>query len=143
MGRILSIDYGRKRTGLAVSDPLHIIAGALETVPTHTLMDYLKAYVASHEVEMIVVGMPLQMDGQPSESYIYIRPFVDRLRREMPHMRIEMFDERFTSQIALRTMIDGGVPKKRRREDKGLVDRISATIILQGYMDSKQCKTGQ
>ena len=127
MGRILAIDYGRKRTGLAVTDPLQIIANALDTVPTHTLMDY----------DAIVIGMPLQMDGLPSESYTYIRPFVEKLRKEMPAMRIELFDERFTSRLALRAMIDGGVPKKRRREDKGLVDRISATIILQGYLDSR------
>ena len=131
MGRILAIDYGRKRTGLAVTDPLQIIANALDTVPTHTLMDYVKSYAAANAVDAIVIGMPLQMDGLPSESYTYIRPFVEKLRKEMPAMRIELFDERFTSRLALRAMIDGGVPKKRRREDKGLVDRISATIILQ------------
>ena len=134
MGRILAIDYGRKRTGLAVTDPLQIIAN---TVPTHTLMDYVKSYAAANAVDAIVIGMPLQMDGLPSESYTYIRPFVEKLRKEMPAMRIELFDERFTSRLALRAMIDGGVPKKRRREDKGLVDRISATIILQGYLDSR------
>ena len=137
MGRILAIDYGRKRTGLAVTDPLQIIANALDTVPTHTLMDYVKSYAAANAVDAIVIGMPLQMDGLPSESYTYIRPFVEKLRKEMPAMRIELFDERFTSRLALRAMIDGGVPKKRRREDKGLVDRISATIILQGYLDSR------
>ncbi|MDD3108258.1 MAG: Holliday junction resolvase RuvX [Alistipes sp.] len=138
MGRILAIDYGRKRTGLAVTDPLQLIAGALDTVPTHTLMEYLKRYVAEQAVELIVVGMPWQMDGAPSESYTYIRPFVARLRKELPTISIELFDERFTSQLALRAMIEGGVPKKRRREDKGLVDRVSATIILQGYMESRQ-----
>ena len=137
MGRILAIDYGRKRTGLAVTDPLQIIANALDTVPTHTLMDYVKSYAAANAVDAIVIGMPLQMDGQPSESYTYIRPFVEKLRKEMPAMRIELFDERFTSKLALRAMIDGGVPKKRRREDKGLVDRVSAAIILQGYLDSR------
>ena len=137
MGRILAIDYGRKRTGLAVTDPLQIIANALDTVPTHTLMDYVKSYAAANAVDAIVIGMPLQMDGLPSESYTYIRPFVEKLRKEMPAMRIELFDERFTSRLALRAMIDGGVPKKRRREDKGLVDRVSATIILQGYLDSR------
>ena len=137
MGRILAIDYGRKRTGLAVTDPLQIIANALDTVPTHTLMDYVKSYAAANAVDAIVIGMPLQMDGLPSESSTYIRPFVEKLRKEMPAMRIELFDERFTSRLALRAMIDGGVPKKRRREDKGLVDRISATIILQGYLDSR------
>ena len=116
MGRILAIDYGRKRTGLAVTDPLQIIANALDTVPTHTLMDYVKSYAAANAVDAIVIGMPLQMDGLPSESYTYIRPFVEKLRKEMPAMRIELFDERFTSRLALRAMIDGGVPKKRRRE---------------------------
>ena len=100
-------------------------------------MDYVKSYAAANAVDAIVIGMPLQMDGLPSESYTYIRPFVEKRRNEMPAMRIELFDERFTSRLALRAMIDGGVPKKRRREDKGLVDRISATIILQGYLDSR------
>lgn len=116
---------------------MQIIANALDTVPTHTLMDYVKSYAAANAVDAIVIGMPLQMDGQPSESYTYIRPFVEKLRKEMPAMRIELFDERFTSKLALRAMIDGGVPKKRRREDKGLVDRVSAAIILQGYLDSR------
>ena len=120
-----------------MTDPLQIIANALDTVPTHTLMDYVKSYAAANAVDAIVIGMPLQMDGQPSESYTYIRPFVEKLRKEMPAMRIELFDERFTSKLALRAMIDGGVPKKRRREDKGLVDRVSAAIILQGYLDSR------
>ena len=97
MGRILAIDYGRKRTGLAVSDPLRIIANPLETVPTHTLMEVIKRYVAEHEVDLIVVGMPLQMDGRPAEAYTYIRPFLNRLGKEMPQMPVELFDERFTS----------------------------------------------
>lgn len=137
MGRILSIDYGRKRTGLAVSDPLQMIAGALETVPTHTLMDFLKRYLSQNDVETVVVGMPRQMDGTPSESYIYIRPFVERMKKEFPTLPIEMFDERFTSRLAQRAIIEGGVKKSRRREDKGLVDRVSAAIILQGYLDSR------
>ena len=141
MGRILAIDYGRKRTGLAVSDPLRIIANPLETVPTHTLMEVLKRYISEHDVDLIVVGMPLQMDGRPAEAYTYIRPFLNRLGKEMPQMRVELFDERFTSKLALQTMITGGVPKKRRREDKGMVDRISATIILQGYMEAQNLQT--
>lgn len=141
MGRILAIDYGRKRTGLAVSDPLRIIANPLETVPTHTLMEVLKRYISEHDVDLIVVGMPLQMDGLPAEAYTYIRPFLNRLGKEMPQMRVELFDERFTSKLALQTMITGGVPKKRRREDKGMVDRISATIILQGYMEAQSIQT--
>ena len=127
MGRIVAIDYGRKRTGLAVTDPLQMIAGALDTVPTHTLMDFLKKYLPANG----------QMDGTPSESYTYIRPFVARLQKEFPDLRVEMFDERFTSKLAFQAMIEGGVKKSRRREDKGLVDRVSATIILQGYLESR------
>ena len=137
MGRIVAIDYGRKRTGLAVTDPLQMIAGALDTVPTHTLMDFLKKYLPANGVETVVVGMPRQMDGTPSESYMYIRPFVTRLQKEFPDLRIEMFDERFTSKLAFQAMIEGGVKKSRRRGDKGLVDRVSATIILQGYFESR------
>lgn len=139
MGRIIAIDYGRKRTGLAVTDPLRIIAGALDTVPTHQLMDYLKRYVAANEVDTIVVGLPRQMNGEFSESYTYIRPFVERLKKEMPDMSVEMADERFTSKLAMQAMIDGGVSKTRRR-DKGLVDRVSAAIILQGYLETLNIK---
>ncbi len=137
MGRILAIDYGRKRCGLAVTDPLQIIAGALETVPTHTLMDFLKEYLARNEVDALVMGMPRQMNGEPSESFTYIAPFVRRLEKEFPKLRIEWMDERFTSRLAMQAMITGGVPKMQRR-DKGLVDRVSATIILQSYLDSKK-----
>ena len=133
MGRILAIDYGAKRTGLAVTDPLRIIAGALDTVPTAAL---LKRYVVAEGVDLIVVGMPRQMSGAPSASYSQIRPLVERLRKELPGIRVELFDERFTSVLAQRAIIEGGVPKSRRRHDKGLVDRVSATIILQGYMES-------
>lgn len=136
MGRILAIDYGAKRTGLAVTDPLRIIAGALDTVPTAALLDYVKRYVVAEGVDLIVVDMPRQMSGAPSASYSQIRPLVERLRKELPGMRVELFDERFTSVLAQRAIIEGGVPKSRRRHDKGLVDRVSATIILQGYMES-------
>lgn len=132
MGRILAIDYGAKRTGLAVTDPLRIIAGALDTVPTAALLDYVKRYVVAEGVDLIVVGMPRQMSGAPSASYSQIRPLVERLRKELPGMRVELFDERFTSVLAQRAIIEGGVPKGRRRHDKGLVDRVSATIILPG-----------
>lgn len=135
MGRILAIDYGRKRTGLAVTDPLRIIASPLETVPTHTLSGYLKQYVPANGVDIIVVGMPTQMNGEPSESYTYIKPFVDNLRKEMPGIEVVMYDERFTSKMAMRAMIEGGV-KKMQRRDKAMVDRISAAIILQGYLET-------
>ncbi len=137
MGRILALDYGGKRTGIAVTDPLRIIANSLTTVPTAELRAFLAKYFAANDVDTIVVGMPRQMDGTPSETYTNIAPLVDELRRAYPEKTVELFDERFTSRLAMRSMIDGGVPKMKRRE-KGLVDRISATIILQGYMESKR-----
>lgn len=137
MGRILALDYGTKRTGIAVSDPLRIIANALETVPTHTLMAYLKKYIAENNVDIIVVGKPTQMNGSPSESFRHIEPFVARLHKEFTGIKTVYCDERFTSVLAHRAMIDGGV-KKMQRRDKALVDRVSATIILQSYMES--CK---
>ncbi len=135
MARILGIDYGRKRTGIAVTDPLQIIANGLETVPTHTLMQYIKDYTAREQVERIVIGLPRQLNGEPSESMRYITPFVNRLKKEMPDMPVTMYDERFTSTIAHRAMIDGGMKKSDRR-DKGRVDSIAATIILTDYLQS-------
>lgn len=135
MARILGIDYGRKRTGIAVTDPLQIIANGLETVPTHTLMQYIKDYTAREQVERIVIGLPRQLNGEPSESMRYITPFVNRLKKEMPDMPITMYDERFTSTIAHRAMIDGGMKKSDRR-DKARVDSIAATIILTDYLQS-------
>ncbi len=136
MGRILGIDYGRKRTGVAVTDPLQIIAGNLATVPTHTLMQFIKDYIGRESVERIVVGQPTQLNGEPSESMKYITPFVNRLRKELPDMPIVMYDERFTSTIAHQAMIDGGMKKSDRR-DKSRVDAIAATIILNDYLQSK------
>ena len=136
MARIIAIDYGAKRTGIAVTDPLGIIAQPLETVATHTLMDFLRGYIARESVERIIVGLPKQMDGSNSENFRRIEPFVNRLRKELPSIPVEYYDERFTSVLAHRAMIDGGVGKMARR-DKAMVDRISAAIILQGYMDSK------
>lgn len=135
MARILGIDYGRRRTGIAVTDPLQIIANGLETVPTHTLMQYIKDYTAREQVERIVIGLPRQLNGEPSESMRYITPFVNRLKKEMPNMPVTMYDERFTSTIAHRAMIDGGMKKSDRR-DKGRVDSIAATIILTDYLQS-------
>jgi putative Holliday junction resolvase len=134
--RILSIDYGKKRTGLAVTDPLQIIANGLATVATSELFDFLKAYIAKEQVECIVIGRPIQPNGQPSENLQRVEQFVNRWRKAFPLIPINYYDERFTSVIAHQTMISGGVGKKRRREDKGLVDEISATIILQDYMKS-------
>ena len=137
MGRILAIDYGRKRCGIAVTDPLKIIANGLETVATHKLMDFLKEYTSREQVELIVIGQPTQLNGQPSESMRYITPFVNRLKKEMPDMPIEMVDERFTSTLAHQAMIDGGMKKSDRR-DKARVDTIAASIILNDYLQSKQ-----
>lgn len=137
MGRILAIDYGKKRTGLAVTDPLRIIANGLATISTSDIFDYLTQYVAKESVEQLVIGKPIQPNGQPSENLARVENFVNRWRKLHPEMPIDYYDERFTSVIAHQAMIAGGVKKKTRREDKGLVDEISATIILQDYMRSK------
>jgi len=136
VARILSIDYGKKRTGLAVTDPLQIIAGGLATVTTSELYDYLVKYVAREEVERIVIGEPRQPNGQPSENLPRVQQFVNRWRKAMPQIPIEYYDERFTSVLAHQAMIDGGLGKKAR-QNKALVDEISATIILQDYMRSR------
>ena len=137
MGRILSIDYGKKRTGLAVSDPLQLIAGGLTTVATHDLYGFLQQYVAREQVERIVIGEPRQPNGQPSENLARVQQFVNRWRKQMPHIPIEYYDERFTSVLAHQAMRDAGLHKKAR-QDKALVDEISATIILEDYMRSKK-----
>ncbi len=137
MARILSIDYGKKRTGLAVTDPLQIIAGGLATVATSELFEYLQAYIAREEVERIVIGEPRQPNGQPSENLPRVQQFVNRWRKAMPQIPIEFYDERFTSVLAHQAMLDGGL-RKKARQDKALVDEISATIILQDYMRSKK-----
>lgn len=137
MGRILAIDYGRKRCGIAVTDNLKIVANALETVATGKLMDFLKDYMGCEQVEMIVIGKPTQLNGEPSESMRYISPFINRLKKEMPLIPVIMWDERFTSTIAHQAMIDGGMKKSDRR-DKARVDSIAASIILNDYLQSKQ-----
>lgn len=133
MARILSIDYGKKRTGLAVTDPLRIIAGGLATVATSVLFDYLRDYVSREPVERIVIGKPMQPDGRPSENLVRVEQFVNRWRKAMPAIPIEYYDERFTSVLAHRAMLEGGL-RRKARQDKALVDEISATIILQDYM---------
>ena len=135
MGRIMGIDYGRKRTGVAVTDPLGIVAGNLATVPTHTLMQFIKEYLEREQVDRIVIGKPTQLNGEPSESMRYITPFVNRLQKELPDVPVVMYDERFTSAIAHQAMIDGGMKKSDRR-DKSRVDAIAATIILNDYLQS-------
>jgi len=137
MSRILAIDYGKKRTGLAVTDPLRIIANGLATISTSDIFDYLTQYVAKESVDQLVIGKPIQPNGQPSENLARVEQFVNRWRKIHPELPIDYYDERFTSVIAHQAMITGGVKKKTRREDKGLVDEISATIILQDYMKSK------
>ncbi len=134
MGRILAIDYGTKRTGIAVSDPLRLIAGGLETVPTRDLERWLADYFAREEVSTIVVGKPMQMDGTPSETWRFIEPLARRLQRAWPDKEVVFHDERFTSVLAHRTMLQSGIGRMARR-DKALVDKISATIILQSYME--------
>lgn len=137
MARILSIDYGQKRTGLAVTDPLQLIAGGLATVSTSELFDWLKAYLAREPVERIIIGEPKQPNGQPSENLARVQQFVNRWKKAMPEVPIEYYDERFTSVLAHQAMIDGGLKKKARR-DKALVDEISATIILEDYLRAKK-----
>ena len=137
MARILSIDYGKKRTGLAVTDPLQIIAGGLATVATSELFDFLKAYIAREQVEMIVIGEPRQPNGEPSENLARVQQFVNRWRKAVPEVPIQYYDERFTSVLAHQAMLEGGL-KKKARQNKGLVDEISATIILEDFMRSKK-----
>lgn len=137
MGRILALDYGRKRTGVAVSDPLQIIANGLTTVSSHELLDFLQNYTSKEQVELIVIGLPKQMSGEKSESMNYIEPFVRALKKWLPDMPVQFVDERFTSVLAHKAMLDGGL-KKKDRQNKALVDEISATIILQSYLESKR-----
>ena len=139
MSRILAIDYGQKRTGLAVTDPLQIIANGLTTVPTAQLEAFITDYVKREEVERIVVGLPKQMNNEDSENMKRIVPFVNQLKKKLPQIPVEMVDERFTSVLAHQAMLDGGL-KKKARQDKALVDEISATIILQSYLESNKYK---
>ena len=137
MGRILAIDYGKKRTGVAVTDTLQIIASGLTTVPTEELLVFLKKYADEEVVELILVGEPKQMNNQVSESEALIQPFLKELKTVLPEIPVQRVDERFTSKMAFQTMIDSGLKKKQRR-NKALVDEISATIILQSYLYNKQ-----
>ena len=138
--RILAIDYGKKRTGLAVTDPSQIIANGLCTVATVDLERFVLDYVNREPVERIIIGQPKQMNGQDSENMVRITPFVNRLRKLLPEIPVELFDERFTSVLAHRTMLESGIGRKAR-QNKALVDEISATIILQGWMEAKHVDT--
>ncbi len=137
MARILAVDYGKKRTGLAVTDELQLIAGGLTTVATATVVDYILDYVRKEPVERIVVGLPKQMDNTPSENMCRITPFVNRLRKLLPEIPVEYHDERFTSVLAHQAILASGIGKMARR-NKELVDEISATIILQSFMESRR-----
>ena len=136
MSRIIGIDYWRKRTGIAVTDPLQLIAGGFETVASGEVEKWLERYIAVEPVERIVVGCPTMLDGSESDTMIrYVQPFVNRLKNKFPNMVIDTMDERYTSKLAVRAMIDGGVKKKDRR-NKANIDKLSATILLQSYLDS-------
>ena len=135
MGRILAIDYGQKRTGLAVTDPLRIAANPLLTLPTHQLEDWLKDYFAHNQVDEVVIGHPTQLNGQESSSMQYIKPFVQRFHKLFPSMPLYEYDERFTSTIAHQAMILGGM-KKKQRQDKAVVDKLAACIILEDYLQT-------
>ena len=137
MGRIIAIDYGRKRTGLAVTDTLQMIANGLTTVPSGELTRFLADYVSREPVERFVVGFPKQMNNELSENMRYVEAFVKHLKRTIPDIPVEYYDERFTSVLAHKAMLDGGL-KKKKRQDKGLVDEISAVIILQSYLENKK-----
>lgn len=136
MGKVLAMDFGKKRTGIAVTDDLQIIASGLTTVNTKELIPFLKDYIAKENVDLFVVGEPKQMNNEPSESEALITPFIEKLKKEIA-IPIKRIDERFTSKMAMQTMIDSGLPKKKR-QNKALLDQISATIILQTYLDQKQ-----
>lgn len=137
MGRILAIDYGRKRVGLAVTDPCGIIATGLQTVPAHEILIFLQQYTAKEKIDLFVVGHPKQMDNTDSESMQYIKPFLKALKRKFPDIPIEMYDERFTSVLAHKALLEGGA-KKKTRQDKALIDTMSATIILTSYMEYRR-----
>ncbi len=139
MGRLLSIDFGRKRCGIAVTDPMRIVANGLTTVPTGTLVEFVCDYVARNGVDRVIMGYPTTLRGEPSESMRYLQPVAGRLRKALAPVEVEFYDERFTSTLAHRAMIDGGMPRMARR-DKAIVDEISATILLNDYLQSKFCK---
>ena len=136
VGRILALDFGKKRTGIAVTDPLQIIASGLNTVETHSLLDFLKSYCSQEVVDIFVVGLPKQMNNLPSESEQLIKPFLKSLKNAFPNIPIKREDERFTSKMAFQSMLDSGI-KKKQRQNKAMVDEISATLILQSYLNRK------
>ncbi|MBA7579566.1 putative pre-16S rRNA nuclease [subsurface metagenome] len=136
MGRILSIDYGRKRVGLAVTDPNQMIANGLDTVGAHETIEYLKNYFSREVVDLVVIGYPKQMNNTPSEAVPYVNDFISHFKKHFPGMNYYLMDERFTSKMAAQAMIDGGL-KKKKRQDKALLNKVSATILLQSYLEMK------
>lgn len=137
MGRILGIDFGTKRIGIAVTDPLQIFASPLKSVKNHEFESFIEEYVKTEQVDEFVIGYPMTLNNQPSESVKYIDPFIKKIKKLFPGVPVNKVDERFTSGMALRTIIEGGV-KKKRRQDKSMVDKISASIILQSFLDKRQ-----
>lgn len=137
MGRIIAIDYGQKRVGVAVTDELQLIANGLTTVHVKDIWDFLQKYISEENVDCIVVGEPKDLKNRPSDSSRFIEPFVNRLKKNYPHIKLERYDERFTSKMALDTMLESGIGKQKR-QNKALVDTISATLILQSYMNAKK-----
>jgi putative holliday junction resolvase len=137
MGRIIALDYGRKRTGIAVTDPMQIIANSITTVPSSEVISFLLAYTEKEKVDSFVVGYPKQMNNSPSEAVKYIDPFMAVLKKAFPGKEVYLMDERFTSKIAQQAMISGGV-KKKDRQNKALIDAVSATIILQSYLEMRE-----
>jgi putative holliday junction resolvase len=136
MGRILGIDFGTKRIGLAITDPLQIFASPLKSVRNHEFDEFIEEYLKTESIEEFVIGYPLTLNNKASESVKYINPFIKKLERLFPGKPVHLVDERFTSGMALKTMIDGGV-RKRKRQDKSMVDKISAAIILQSFLDKR------
>jgi putative Holliday junction resolvase len=136
LGRIIAIDYGRKRTGIACTDAMQIFATALQTVPSHQVINFLKEYISRENVELFVVGDPKKLNNQPSESVIYVNPFVKLLKKEFPEIPVERMDERFTSKMASQAILQAGL-KKKDRQNKALVDSVSAVIILQSWLEMK------
>lgn len=133
------MDIGRKRTGVAVTDPLKIVANGLTTIPTHTVVDFIADYLSRENVELLVVGYPFQMNNTPSEAVLYINPVLKQIVKAFPNLPVKQVDERFTSKLAMQAMIDGGM-KKKDRQNKATVDTISAAIILQSYLESLSYK---
>lgn len=136
MGRILAIDYGKKRVGIAVTDPAQLIANGLDTIRAQDTIDFLKKYFEKEEVELVVIGYPKQMNNMPSEAVRFVNDFIAKFEKSFPDREYRLLDERFTSKMAFQAMIDGGV-KKKKRQDKSLIDKVSATLILQSWMEMR------